>query len=139
MSPPSPRPLPLPQAALQKHAEDGVVQATLDANSCGGGGGGGGGGEHALISAASPLCATLPSSGDEGPMVNGGGQSDSYSESMERDPEAEAAEEVSENGPLLGGQTHTDTGTQTYTESRCCAPSSGRGRARGRGGGTKAQ
>ncbi|CAL8317032.1 unnamed protein product [Merluccius merluccius] len=82
------------QAALQKHAEDGVVQATLDANSCGGGG------EHALISAASPLCATLPSSGDEGPMVNGG-QSDSYSESMEREAEAEAAEEVSENGPLL--------------------------------------
>ncbi|CAL8392595.1 Golgi resident protein GCP60 [Gadus morhua] len=83
------------QAALQKHAEDGVVQATLDANSCGGGGG-----DHALISAASPLCATLPSSGDEGPMVNGG-QSDSYSESMEREPEAEAADEVSENGPLL--------------------------------------
>ncbi|KAJ3607125.1 hypothetical protein NHX12_026639 [Muraenolepis orangiensis] len=78
------------QAALQKHAEDGVVQATLDANSCGG--------DHALISAASPLCATLPSSGDEGPMVNGG-HSDSYSESMER--EAEAVEEVSENGALL--------------------------------------
>ncbi|KAG7282047.1 hypothetical protein CRUP_023563 [Coryphaenoides rupestris] len=83
------------QAALQKHAEDGVVQATLDANSCGSS-------EHALISAASPLCATLPSSGDEGPMVNGG-QSDSYSESMER--EAEAAEEVSENGPLLAADT----------------------------------
>ncbi|KAK0143994.1 Golgi resident protein GCP60 [Merluccius polli] len=33
-------------------------------------------------------------------MVNGG-QSDSYSESMEREAEAEAAEEVSENGPLL--------------------------------------
>uniref|UniRef100_A0A668A2S5 Golgi resident protein GCP60 n=1 Tax=Myripristis murdjan TaxID=586833 RepID=A0A668A2S5_9TELE len=62
------------QAALQKQQEDAVVQATLEASSC--------------------------SSGEPVPTVNGG-QSDSYSESMEREPEPEPAEEVSENGPLL--------------------------------------
>uniref|UniRef100_A0A8C2XQC1 Golgi resident protein GCP60 n=1 Tax=Cyclopterus lumpus TaxID=8103 RepID=A0A8C2XQC1_CYCLU len=39
-------------------------------------------------------------SSEETPTVNGG-QSDSYSEGMDREPEAEPAEEVSENGPLL--------------------------------------
>uniref|UniRef100_A0A3B4A200 ACB domain-containing protein n=1 Tax=Periophthalmus magnuspinnatus TaxID=409849 RepID=A0A3B4A200_9GOBI len=39
-------------------------------------------------------------SAQEVPTLNGG-QSDSYSESMEREPEPELAEEVSENGPLV--------------------------------------
>uniref|UniRef100_H3DG40 Golgi resident protein GCP60 n=1 Tax=Tetraodon nigroviridis TaxID=99883 RepID=H3DG40_TETNG len=38
--------------------------------------------------------------GEEAPTVNGG-QSDSYSESVDREQEPELAEEVSENGPLL--------------------------------------
>ncbi|XP_071397851.1 Golgi resident protein GCP60 isoform X2 [Centroberyx affinis] len=64
------------QAALQKQQEDAVVQATLEASS------------------------SSPPAGEEAPTVNGG-QSDSYSESMDREPEPEPAEEVSENGPLL--------------------------------------
>uniref|UniRef100_A0A3P8X4X1 Golgi resident protein GCP60 n=1 Tax=Cynoglossus semilaevis TaxID=244447 RepID=A0A3P8X4X1_CYNSE len=43
---------------------------------------------------------SLPPGGEDFPTVNGG-QSDSYSESMEREHEPETAEEVSENGPLL--------------------------------------
>ncbi|KAM4633288.1 Golgi resident protein GCP60 isoform 2-T2 [Polymixia lowei] len=83
------------QAALQKQQEDAVVQATLEANSCSSGEPG------ALVSAAAaPLCAVSPPAGEEVPTVNGG-QSDSYSETMEREPEPEPAEEVSENGPLL--------------------------------------
>uniref|UniRef100_A0A672HPL8 Golgi resident protein GCP60 n=1 Tax=Salarias fasciatus TaxID=181472 RepID=A0A672HPL8_SALFA len=57
-------------------------------------------GEPILASAAGPLCASSQLTGEEAPTVNGG-QSDSYSESMDREPEPEPAEEVSENGPLL--------------------------------------
>uniref|UniRef100_A0A4W6D8I5 Golgi resident protein GCP60 n=1 Tax=Lates calcarifer TaxID=8187 RepID=A0A4W6D8I5_LATCA len=52
------------------------------------------------VESAGPLCAASPPAGEEAPTVNGG-QSDSYSESMDREPEPEPAEEVSENGPLL--------------------------------------
>uniref|UniRef100_A0A8D3ASG8 Golgi resident protein GCP60 n=1 Tax=Scophthalmus maximus TaxID=52904 RepID=A0A8D3ASG8_SCOMX len=64
------------QAALQKQQQqaDSMLQGTLETS-------------------------TSPA-GDEPPIVNGG-QSDSYSESMDREPEPEPAEEVSENGPLL--------------------------------------
>lgn len=58
-------------------------------------------GETIPAASAGPLCAASPQSGEEAPTVNGG-QSDSYSESMDREPEPEPAEEVSENGPLLG-------------------------------------
>uniref|UniRef100_A0A3Q1ELE1 Golgi resident protein GCP60 n=1 Tax=Acanthochromis polyacanthus TaxID=80966 RepID=A0A3Q1ELE1_9TELE len=70
------------QAALQKQQQqaDSAVQGTLESNR--------------------PLCAAAPLVGEEAPTVNGG-QSDSYSESMDREPEPELAEEVSENGPLL--------------------------------------
>uniref|UniRef100_A0A668U286 Golgi resident protein GCP60 n=1 Tax=Oreochromis aureus TaxID=47969 RepID=A0A668U286_OREAU len=62
------------QAALQKQQQsDSMVQGTLESSSF-----------HT----------------EEAPTVNGG-QSDSYSESMDREPEPEPAEEVSENGPLL--------------------------------------
>ncbi|XP_056150361.1 Golgi resident protein GCP60 [Lampris incognitus] len=83
------------QAALQKQQEDAVVQATLEANNCSSS-------DPVLVSATAgvPLCATSPPAGEEAPTVNGG-HSDSYSESMDREPEPEPAEEVSENGPLL--------------------------------------
>lgn len=58
-------------------------------------------GEPLVASAAGPMCAASPPAGEEAPTINGG-QSDSYSESMDREPEPEPAEEVSENGPLLG-------------------------------------
>uniref|UniRef100_A0A3Q1I178 Golgi resident protein GCP60 n=1 Tax=Anabas testudineus TaxID=64144 RepID=A0A3Q1I178_ANATE len=51
-------------------------------------------------STAGHLCAASPPAGEEVPTLNGG-QSDTYSESMDREPEQEPAEEVSENGPLL--------------------------------------
>lgn len=57
-------------------------------------------GEPVPTSATGRLCASVPA-GEEVPTVNGG-QSDSYSESMDREQEPELAEEVSENGPLLG-------------------------------------
>ncbi|XP_034018238.1 Golgi resident protein GCP60 [Thalassophryne amazonica] len=80
------------QAALQKQQQtDLMVQTTLE---------GGGFGEPILASAAGSLCAVLSPGGEEIPTVNGG-QSDSYSESMDREPEPEPAEEVSENGPLI--------------------------------------
>lgn len=86
------------QAALQKQQQaDATVQGTLESNSFNSG-------EQVVAvaaSAAGPLCAASPPMGDEVPTVNGG-QSDSYSESMDREPEPEPAEEVSENGPLLG-------------------------------------
>uniref|UniRef100_A0A665TJJ1 Golgi resident protein GCP60 n=1 Tax=Echeneis naucrates TaxID=173247 RepID=A0A665TJJ1_ECHNA len=69
------------QAALQKQQSDSMVQGTLE-------------------SSAGPLCGATPPAGEEAPTVNGG-QSDSYSESIDREPEPELAEEVSENGPLL--------------------------------------
>lgn len=71
-----------------------MVQGTLESS-------GFNSGEPIPASAAGPLCAALPPAGEETPTVNGG-QSDSYSESMDREPEPEPAEEVSENGPLLG-------------------------------------
>ncbi len=84
------------QAALQKQQQqaDLVVQGTLDSSSFNSG-------DSIPVSAAGPLCAASPPAGEEAPTVNGG-QSDSYSESMDREPEPEPAEEVSENGPLLG-------------------------------------
>lgn len=72
-----------------------MVQGTLESSSFHTG-------EPIPASSAGPLCAAaLPQTGEEAPTVNGG-QSDSYSESMDREPEPEPAEEVSENGPLLG-------------------------------------
>lgn len=59
-------------------------------------------GEPISASAPGHLCAATPPVGEEVPTVNGG-QSDSYSESLDREQEPEPAEEVSENGPLLGG------------------------------------
>lgn len=59
-------------------------------------------GDPIPASAAGSLCAASPpAAGEEVPTVNGG-QSDLYSESMDREQEPEPAEEVSENGPLLG-------------------------------------
>lgn len=58
-------------------------------------------GEAIPASAAGPLCAVALPTGEEATTVNGG-QSDSFSESMDREQEPEPAEEVSENGPLLG-------------------------------------
>ncbi|XP_037607225.1 Golgi resident protein GCP60 isoform X4 [Sebastes umbrosus] len=83
------------QAALQKQQmqADLMVQGTLESSDFNSG-------EPIAASAAGPLCAASPPAGDETPTVNGG-QSDSYSESMDREPEPEPAEEVSENGPLL--------------------------------------
>ena len=83
------------QAALQKQQQeaDMILQGTLESSNFHSG-------DHVPASAAGPLCAALPA-GEEAPTVNGG-QSDSYSESMDREPEPEPAEEVSENGPLLG-------------------------------------
>ncbi|XP_053300510.1 Golgi resident protein GCP60 isoform X1 [Pleuronectes platessa] len=82
------------QAALQKQQQeaDMIVQGTLDSSNFNSG-------DHVPASAAGPLCAALPG-GEEAPTVNGG-HSDSYSESMDREPEPDPAEEVSENGPLL--------------------------------------
>ncbi|XP_062267147.1 Golgi resident protein GCP60 isoform X2 [Platichthys flesus] len=82
------------QAALQKQQQeaDMTVQGTLDSSNFNSG-------DHVPASAAGPLCAALPG-GEETPTVNGG-HSDSYSESMDREPEPDPAEEVSENGPLL--------------------------------------
>ncbi|CAI5683740.1 Golgi resident protein GCP60 isoform X2 [Oreochromis niloticus] len=83
------------QAALQKQQQsDSMVQGTLESSSFHTG-------EPIPASSAGPLCAAaLPQTGEEAPTINGG-QSDSYSESMDREPEPEPAEEVSENGPLL--------------------------------------
>ncbi|XP_076021418.1 Golgi resident protein GCP60 [Genypterus blacodes] len=82
------------QATLQKQQhENSMGQATMEACNFTTT-------EHCTISAAGPLCAAPPLAGEEGPTVNGG-HSDSYSESMDREPESEPAEEVSENGPLL--------------------------------------
>ncbi|KAM9552107.1 Golgi resident protein GCP60-like isoform 2-T3 [Salvelinus alpinus] len=71
------------QAALQKQQEDAVVQATLEVTS-------------------EPLAAVPPAR--EVPMLNG--QSDSHSESMDKEPEPfQPADEVTENGPM-GTLTH---------------------------------
>ncbi|XP_020310495.1 Golgi resident protein GCP60 isoform X2 [Oncorhynchus kisutch] len=72
------------QAALQKQQEDAVVQATLEVTT--------------EPSAAVPLAR------EEVPMLNG--QSDSHSESMDKEPEPlEPADEATENGPM-GTRTH---------------------------------
>lgn len=70
------------------------MHSSLDANSFNSG-------DVTSASAAGTLCGASPLSSEEAPTVNGG-QSDSYSESMDREQEPEPAEEVSENGPLLG-------------------------------------
>ncbi|XP_060947220.1 Golgi resident protein GCP60 isoform X2 [Limanda limanda] len=82
------------QAALQKQQQeaDMIEQGTLDSSNFNSG-------DHVPASAAGPLCAALPG-GEEALTINGG-NSDSYSESMDREPEPDPAEEVSENGPLL--------------------------------------
>lgn len=84
------------QAALQKQQQqnDSALQGTFDSNSFNSA-------EITSASAAGTLCAASPLSSEEAPTVNGG-QSDSYSESMDKEPEPEPAVEVSENGPLLG-------------------------------------
>lgn len=83
------------QAAIQKQQQaDLVGQGTLDSSSFNNG-------EQVSASAVGRLCAGSTTVGEEAPTVNGG-QSDSYSESMDREQEPELAEEVSENGPLLG-------------------------------------
>lgn len=71
-----------------------MVQGTLESSSFNSG-------ESIPASAAGPLCAASPPAGEEAPTINGG-QSDSYSEGMDREPDPEPAEEISENGPLLG-------------------------------------
>ncbi|KAJ0026859.1 hypothetical protein NQD34_017859 [Periophthalmus magnuspinnatus] len=85
------------QAALQKqqHLQQQAdsAQAPLEANSFNSG-------EAVAASATGSLCAASSPTVEEIPTLNGG-QSDSYSESMEREPEPELAEEVSENGPLV--------------------------------------
>ncbi|XP_068433512.1 Golgi resident protein GCP60 isoform X2 [Clinocottus analis] len=83
------------QAALQKQQmqADSLMQGTLESSGfCTG--------EPIAASTAGPLCEASLTAREETPTVNGG-QSDSYSESMDREPEPEPAEEVSENGPLL--------------------------------------
>lgn len=85
------------QAALQKQQQQqqpaDSVQAPVETNSFNNG-------EPVATSAAGSFCATSPPTGEDLPTLNGG-QSDSYSESMDREPEPEPAEEVSENGPLV--------------------------------------
>eukprot|EP00066_Takifugu_rubripes_P021133 XP_011610399.1 PREDICTED: Golgi resident protein GCP60 isoform X1 [Takifugu rubripes] len=79
------------QAALQKQQQADL--GALDSSSFNNG-------EQVAASAVGRLCAGSTPVGEEAPTVNGG-QSDSYSESMDREQEPELAEEVSENGPLL--------------------------------------
>lgn len=81
------------QATLQKQQQADSVQVPLEANSLNSG-------EPVATSAVGSLCAAPSPTGEEVPTVNGG-QSDSYSESMDRELEPEPAEEVSENGPLV--------------------------------------
>ncbi|XP_054617062.1 Golgi resident protein GCP60 isoform X2 [Dunckerocampus dactyliophorus] len=82
------------QAALQKQQQaDSMVHAHQEAGSfCTG--------DPIAASAVGPMCAASPSSSDDTPTVNGG-HLDSYVENADRELEPEAAEEVSENGPLL--------------------------------------
>lgn len=62
------------QAALQKQQEDAIVLSTLEASE-----------------------VSAPSSGEEAPTLNG--QADSTADSLEREPDLEPADEVTENGP----------------------------------------
>lgn len=78
----------------QQHQTDSVLQGSLQSSSFNVR-------DPIAASTAGPLCSSLPLSSEEAPTVNGG-QSDSYSESLDQEPEPEPAEEVSENGPLLG-------------------------------------
>lgn len=84
------------QAALQKQQQqaDSLANATVEASSFNSG-------EPISASGVGQLCTALPPASEEAPTVNGG-HSDSYSESMDREPEPEPAEEFSENGPLRG-------------------------------------
>ncbi|KAM8832393.1 Golgi resident protein GCP60 isoform 2-T2 [Spinachia spinachia] len=81
------------QAALQKQQmqADSMVQGTLESSGFGGG---------ELIPASAAGLMYHPPGSEDAPTVNGG-HSDLYSESMDREPQPEPAEEVSENGPLL--------------------------------------
>ncbi|XP_068199178.1 Golgi resident protein GCP60 isoform X2 [Antennarius striatus] len=83
------------QAALQKQQQqaDLMMQGPLELS-------GFNTGDSISTSSAGPLCSASPLAGEEAPTVNGG-QSDSYLESLDREPEPEPAEEISENGPLL--------------------------------------
>lgn len=93
IDPPFPPPSPF-QAALQKQQEDAVVQATLEVTS--------------------ESLAAVPPAREEVPMLNG--QSDSHSESMDKEPEPlEPADEVTENGPI-GTRTHRP-GTNTHVHT----------------------
>lgn len=84
------------QAALQKQQQqaDSMMRGTIESSNFNSG-------DVIPASAAGPLRSASPPAGEEVPTLNGG-QSDTYSESMDREPEPEPAEEVSENGPLLG-------------------------------------
>ncbi|XP_048062782.1 Golgi resident protein GCP60 isoform X2 [Chanodichthys erythropterus] len=62
------------QAALQKQQEDAIVLSTLEASE-----------------------VSAPSSGEEAPTLNG--QAESTADSLEREPDLEPADEVTENGP----------------------------------------
>ncbi|XP_058611065.1 Golgi resident protein GCP60 isoform X3 [Onychostoma macrolepis] len=62
------------QAALQKQQEDAIVLSTLEASE-----------------------VSAPSAGEEAPSLNG--QAESTTDSLEREPDLEPADEVTENGP----------------------------------------
>ncbi len=62
------------QAALQKQQEDAIVLSTLEASE-----------------------VSAPSAGEEAPTLNG--QAESTTDSLEREPDMEPADEVTENGP----------------------------------------
>ncbi|XP_056619683.1 Golgi resident protein GCP60 [Triplophysa dalaica] len=62
------------QAALQKQQEDAIVLSTLEASE-----------------------VSSPPAGEEGPLLNG--RAESTTDSFEREPDLEAADEVTENGP----------------------------------------
>ncbi|KAF3702853.1 Golgi resident protein GCP60 Acyl-CoA-binding domain-containing protein 3 DMT1-associated protein [Channa argus] len=82
------------QAALQKQQQaDTMIHNAMESRSFNSG-------DPIPASVAGPLCAASIPAGEEVPTLNGG-QSDTFSESMDREPEPEPAEEVSENGPLL--------------------------------------
>ncbi|KAI7799529.1 Golgi resident protein GCP60 [Triplophysa rosa] len=62
------------QAALQKQQEDAIVLSTLEASE-----------------------VSSPPAGEEGPLLNG--RAESTTDSLEREPDLEATDEVTENGP----------------------------------------
>ncbi|XP_061842927.1 Golgi resident protein GCP60 isoform X2 [Nerophis lumbriciformis] len=83
------------QAALQRQQQvDPTAHAHQEA-------GGFCSGDPIAASAAGPMCAASPSSEDTPTVNGGGGHSDPSMENTDRELDPEAAEEVSENGPLL--------------------------------------